>query len=281
MYRNIFSSLKVDNLLFNFLYLTKTILLNHFAMRKMAAVKSIKTFVGHHFAFCSCASIARILIITISILQTSNANAQKYSNDTAYQKVIKERTAKIVAVLNINDIAQNEKVHQQLINQYLQLNALHDNSKATIASIKAIALSKEEMDFAINNETTKKQTLLKDLHKNFLTTLSTTLSNAQIEKVKDGMTYRVLPVTWKAYLEMLPQLTQEQKDKMYAWLVEARELAMDEGSSDAKHAVFGKYKGKINNYLSAAGYNMKAEGEAWAKRIQAAKEVKQIKEIQN
>jgi hypothetical protein len=74
---------------------------------------------------------------------------------------------------------------------------------------------------------------------------------------------------------MLPRLTQEQKDKMYAWLVEARELAMDEGSSDAKHAVFGKYKGRINNYLSAAGFDMKKEGEDWAKRIQAAKEAKQ------
>jgi len=89
------------------------------------------------------------------------------------------------------------------------------------------------------------------------------------------MTYSVLPVTWKAYLEMLLHLTQEQKDKMYAWLVEARELAMDEGSSDAKHAVFGKYKGRINNYLSAQGYDMKKEGEDWAKRVQAAKDAKQ------
>ena len=34
-------------------------------------------------------------------------------------------------------------------------------------------------------------------------------------------------------------------------------------------------KGSINNYLSAAGYDMKKEGEDWAKRIQAAKELKQ------
>jgi thiol-disulfide isomerase/thioredoxin len=72
-------------------------------------------------------------------------------------------------------------------------------------------------------------------------------------------------------MDMLQNLTQQQKDQMYAWLVEARELAMDEGSSDAKHAVFGKYKGRINNYLSAAGYDMKKEGEEWQKRIQAAK----------
>jgi hypothetical protein len=32
---------------------------------------------------------------------------------------------------------------------------------------------------------------------------------------------------------------------------------MDAGTSKEKHAWFGKYKGKINNYLSAEGYNMK------------------------
>jgi hypothetical protein len=76
-------------------------------------------------------------------------------------------------------------------------------------------------------------------------------------------------------MDMLQNLTPEQKDKMYSWLVEARELAMDEGSSDAKHAVFGKYKGRINNYLSAAGYDMKKEGEEWQKRLEAAKKAKQ------
>jgi hypothetical protein len=42
-----------------------------------------------------------------------------------------------------------------------------------------------------------------------------------------------------------------------AWLVEAREIAMDCGSSEEKHYWFGKYKGKINNYLSAEGYDLK------------------------
>ena len=33
--------------------------------------------------------------------------------------------------------------------------------------------------------------------------------------------------------------------------------------------MFGKYKGRINNYLSAEGYNVKKEGEEWQKRIKA------------
>jgi len=88
------------------------------------------------------------------------------------------------------------------------------------------------------------------------------------------MTYKVFPITYTAYLDMLPALTSEQKEKIYNWLKEARELAMDEGSSDDKHKVFGKYKGKINNYLSAAGYDMKKEGEEWQKRIKEREQKK-------
>jgi hypothetical protein len=66
---------------------------------------------------------------------------------------------------------------------------------------------------------------------------------------------------------MIPALTPEQKGKICDWLKEARELAMDEGSSEDKHRVFGKFKGRINNYLSAEGYDMKKEEKAWQQRI--------------
>jgi hypothetical protein len=105
------------------------------------------------------------------------------------------------------------------------------------------------------------------LHKRFIAKLQRTLTDEQIEKIKDGMTYRVMPVTYTAYLDMIPALTAEQKEKIYNWLREARELAMDEGSSEDKHKVFGKYKGRINNYLSSQGYDMKAEEKAWQQRI--------------
>jgi hypothetical protein len=80
------------------------------------------------------------------------------------------------------------------------------------------------------------------------------------------MTYGVLPLTYRVYMDMMPDLSQQQKAQMMAWLVEAREHAMDAGSSEKKHAWFGKYKGRINNYLSAAGYNMKQVEADWKKR---------------
>ena len=71
------------------------------------------------------------------------------------------------------------------------------------------------------------------------------------------MTYNVVQVTYNSYLDMLPQLTEQQKTTIMAYLVEAREIAMDAGSSREKHSWFGKYKGRINNYLSAQGYDLK------------------------
>jgi hypothetical protein len=81
------------------------------------------------------------------------------------------------------------------------------------------------------------------------------------------MTYKKVAVTYNAYVDELPQLTDAQKTQLKAWLVEAREKAIDAGSSDEKTAIFGKYKGRINNYLSAQGYDMKKAGEEWQKRI--------------
>ena len=75
--------------------------------------------------------------------------------------------------------------------------------------------------------------------------------------MKDGLTYGVAPLTYGVYLKMYPELTGEQKTQIKSRLHEARELAMDGSTSDEKHAVFGKYKGKINNYLSKAGYDAK------------------------
>ncbi len=248
---------------------------NYMHSADVAGVNKVYSFI-HSAISTFLVSAKKNIPVLFFLLVGANVNAQNNTAaDTAYLRVVAERTAKIVNTLEITDKAKAEKTQEMIANQYVELNAIHDNSKATVTTIKAKPLSKEEIADAVKKEEESKTEKLKQLHTQFIGQLKTTLTETQIEKVKDGMTYSVLPKTWAAYLDMLQKLTQEQKDKMYAWLVEARELAMDQGSSDAKHAVFGKYKGKINNYLSAAGYDMKKEGEEWAKRIQAAKEAKQ------
>ena len=136
-----------------------------------------------------------------------------------------------------------------------------DSAFATLNTdtINKAARSKQISDVAMRS--------IDSLHPVFITSLRQDLDTTQVNTVKDGMTYDVLHVTYNAYQEMLPALTDAQKQQIYAWLVEAREHAMDAESSDKKHAVFGKYKGRINNYLSAQGINMKQATDEWQKRI--------------
>jgi L-rhamnose mutarotase len=214
-------------------------------------------------AIRSIPAIAAILLLSFSSF------AQP---DTAYQRTIKERSAKIVNTLEITDSHKYSLVLDQVMNQYFGLNEIHDVSKKIIADIKSKGLAKEETDKAILEQEQKKSSQLLQLHNAFIGLLKKNLSDAQVDKVKDGMTYNVLNVTYTAYLDKIPGLSTEQKEKIYVWLKEARELAMDEGSSDDKHKVFGKYKGRINNYLSDQGYDLRKEEKDWQARLKERRE---------
>ncbi|HEX5655147.1 MAG TPA: DUF3826 domain-containing protein [Chitinophagaceae bacterium] len=191
-----------------------------------------------------------------------------------YKKVLRERSAKIVNTIGLTDSGIYQVTVDQLLLQYLAVNSIHDQYKAAVAELKSKSLTAETTETAKKALDEKKSSDLSQQHKLFLAQLKKNLTLDQIEQIKDGMTYRVFPITWAAYQDMLPNLKPEEKEQIFEWLKEARELAMDEGSSDDKHKVFGKYKGKINNYLSKAGYDMKKEGEEWQKRIKEKQQQK-------
>jgi len=231
------------------------------------STKNLAGIISSAFSFTKIGFIILALVSSVYSYAQQNSNEQQEQ----YLKVITERSAKIVNTLSITDSVKYKKVLALLVNQYTQLSNVHDQSKAVTAEIKKQTLAPEESAVQLKKAEEKKSSQLLQLHSSFLAHIKENLSDEQIELVKDGMTYRIFPITYAAYQDMILTLTAEQKTKIYGWLKEARELAMDEGSSDQKHAVFGKYKGRINNYLSAAGYDMKKEGEEWQKRIDAKK----------
>ena len=169
-----------------------------------------------------------------------------------------QRAEKITAALKLADPAKAAHVRDLIARQYADLSVIHS---ARDVAIKA-AKEKGAMDKTAGMQATKAArdtaTAAQDkLHPEYLARLATELTPAQIDQVKEGMTYGVAPLTFRVYQEMLPNLTEEQKGQILAWLTEAREHAMDASTSEEKHAWFGKYKGRINNYLSKAGIDMK------------------------
>ncbi len=209
-------------------------------------------------------------LLTISSIATTFAQQMTAEEKTKYEKAITERAEKIVVGLNLADQWKSTKVRDIIKDQYSNLNDIHSARDLKIKQIKELQKdNKAERDSALAKETRNSEIALGKLHKKYIAKLSAQLTSEQVDLVKNGMTYNVLPITYKAYQEEILTLTEDQKKQILAWLTEAREHAMDAESSDKKHAWFGKYKGRINNYLSAAGYDLKKEGIAWEQRRKA------------
>lgn len=208
----------------------------------------------------------RFILSVLFFISLCYVNAQTAAVDTAYLRVVNQRADKIVATLGVTKEKEATKVRDIISKQYQDLNRIHEKRDAELKKAKEENSSAEDIK-KIQSET---ESALAKLHQSYLSQLSKHLKEEQIEKVKDGMTYNVVPITYKGYQEMIPTLTEDQKKQIKLYLVEAREHAMDAGTSDEKHKWFGKYKGRINNYLSAAGYNLKKEGEEWERRKKEA-----------
>lgn len=181
--------------------------------------------------------------------------AAESSAVVAPNPVYVQRADKIVATLSVADSAKAGRVRDAIAEHYRNVNVIADDVEARVKEIKKdSAADKAGREKALRDEA---QAKLDKIHAAFLEKLSADLTPAQVDQVKDGLTYGILGVTWNAYQKMYPNLKAEEKEQIMAWLKEAREHAMDAGSSEAKHAWFGKFKGRINNYLSKAGYNAK------------------------
>ncbi|MDQ8200173.1 DUF3826 domain-containing protein [Pelagicoccus enzymogenes] len=199
-------------------------------------------------------------LLSLPASLSGKGDPSSYGEDVAYWDTVLKRGEKIVSKLSIEDAAKAVRVSEIVAKQYVDLRAIHDGRDAAIEA----GGSAEEIRQKARLE-------VFELHYAFLAKLSAELDQSQVEQVKDGMTYGVVPNTYRRYMMLLPDLEEEHQRWIYTALVEAREHAMDEGSSEEKHRRFGKYKGRINNYLSALGINMKEAERALAEREKAAR----------
>ena len=193
----------------------------------------------------------------------------KENRDLKYVESIVNRSQKIVDKLGLTDAKVAEDVCNVIANRYFELNDIYEIRDAKVKAVKESGLTGDAKNAALKAAENEKDAALYRSHFAFPASLSLFLNEEQIEAVKDGMTYGVVKVTYEATLDMIPSLKEEEKVQIYAWLVEAREFAMDAENSNKKHAAFGKYKGRINNYLAKRGYNLTKEREEWAKRVKA------------
>lgn len=212
----------------------------------------------------------KYIIIAAALLSLGSMTAgavdlDSIGRDAKYVETIMQRSTKVTDALKITGTARGKEVLNIVANRYFKLNDIYTERD----SIKAVAKTltgndkKQKMEYA---EMLKDQKLYKS-HFGFIADLSVYLSEKEVETVKDVLTYNVVNVTYKAQCDMIPSLKLEEKVQILAWLKEAREYAMDAESSKKKHEAFGKYKGRINNWLSKRGYNLTKEREELRRRL--------------
>jgi hypothetical protein len=204
---------------------------------------------------CFCAPAARA--------QYTAPPADKSEIEAAYTLAIDKRAAAIVSALDLKDPAKAARVSALLTNQYRSLRHRDE-------------VIDQQLKTPTNNPAARPdraaifQNLSKPLHDEFITKLSADLSPEQIEAVKNRMTYDKLKVTYDAYCQIIPNLTEADKAKIKDDLTLARDEAIDGGSADEKSAIFQRYKDRINEYLNTHGHDVNKAYKEWnAKQDQA------------
>jgi signal transduction protein with GAF and PtsI domain len=174
--------------------------------------------------------------------------------EAAYTQAVEKRTADILDVLALDDPAKSKRVHDTIQAQYRALREWQEANESKLKDKQTAAADKE-----------RAMASRKALREEYLAKLSADLTPEQVEKVKDKMTYNKVNVTYDAYLKLNPDLGDEQKAVILDHLRQAREEAIDGGTSEEKSDIFNRYKGKINNYLSAQKKAKAAQGSTTSK----------------
>ena len=203
----------------------------------------------------------------LGLLLPGHAHALDQATVDEYKSVAAGRAEKIVAVMELDDAAQAEALVEVIARQYCDLFVIHEIRGAALSQLTDYPHGHEALArLGRDGIEAGAREAVNQVHRAFVARVETLVGAAGLEAVKNGMTYNVAPNTYGVYMQMLPDLDEEGKALIKAWLWEAREYAMDAGSSDEKHKWFGKYKGRINNYLSSRGIDMKeAEKAMWAR----------------
>ena len=216
-----------------------------------------------------------IALCLLAMIPTAKAvDLDSKNRDPKYVENIVGRSKKIVDKLELKDATVAQQVLNIVANRYFELNDIFSKRDTAVNRIKRSALKGEAKNNAQNAAQNEKEAALYRSHFAFPANLSLYLNDTQVEAVKDGITFGVVKVTYDATLDMIPSLKVEEKTQILAWLKEGREFALDAETSNKKHEAFGKYKGRINNYLSKRGYDLIKEREGWYARIKARDQAK-------
>lgn len=203
--------------------------------------------------------ISLLFLFTISTLNCA-ADIKLNTRNLPAEAVseAQRKTDKIMDKLALTNDSIRENIQLVIINRYLELREIHLKYDERNKAIEEnTLLSQEEKPIELERSYYQYNSDLYRSRFGFVAWLSFYLSEKQVEMVKDAMTYHMLHVRYNDFIDLLPDLTEAEKNRVHHWLVEAREFSMDFETPRKMRQMFTKYRGRINNYLAARGYDLR------------------------
>ena len=232
---------------------------------------------------------AVLCMVGAVVLTSSLVSVRAQQNESAVaapltaaerEKHTEEKHAKpILDALQLKDAEKEAKLRPILAAHFKALNAWHDQNDAQIKALwgefdKARSAKSDAGADAALEKIDGVYASFKPEHEKFDRELSTILTPEQVETVKDAMTINKVKITFNAYGEIFPGLTDEHKAFILRNLKAAREEAIDAGSMPEKSAFFKKYKIKIEAYLNTHGFDVKESYRVFVAKQKAEQDAK-------
>lgn len=202
-------------------------------------------------------SILILLLLSTTVMLAADIKLNTRNLPTDAVNEARKKTAEIMDKLSLTNDSIRENIQIVITNRYLELREIHQNYDERNKKIEAMGLPKEKAADELERSYYQYNSDLYRSRFGYIAWLSFYLNNEQVETIKDAMTYNLFQVRYNDFLDLLPNLTESDKNRVHHWLVEAREFSMDFETPRKMRQMFTKYRGRINNYLSSRGYDLR------------------------
>ena len=210
-------------------------------------------------------SLLALNALGLARAQDNASTAEPESAHTVFERRIAERATKALERLQLSDDAVTAKAQKAITQFYRGLNAAHTDRDQHLALLSTI--DPGNLHRILHRAEKRAQAVYGEL----IGSLVPLLNDAQIEAVKDGMTFDMVPLSMATFERMFPRLDERQKAQVRAWLVESREISLVAGSAERKLDIFRINKMRTHAYLAAQGFDVDAAVKAEEARKAAAK----------
>lgn len=205
------------------------------------------------------------IFLSLSCLLGAQDNSAIENPLELFERRIGGRADKIMERLALPDAPLAEGVRGTVLRFYRDLQAVHHDRDTQLSAAPAADLHAHSR---IRFEADKRAG---QVHGELIGALARTLNGAQVEAVKDWMTFDMVALSVAEYDRMFPGLDERHRSQLRAWLVESREAAVIAGSAETKLDVFRVNKMRMHAYLGAQGLDVETALKAEEARKAAAK----------